>query len=132
MTNIPQWLVNEVADGLAALMALRLRNAPAEDTIELTADIWEQAFMRRLGVAVEPLDAPRIAEGFRRIFPTVTEWPAPAQVMGLMPGRPPQKQLPAPEPTTEEHRENVTKIKTMVNELMDKLYLKNKAKEQGK
>jgi hypothetical protein len=121
--NAPDWLRRELAHGLQALLALRLKNAPAEDMVELTADIWLQAFTRRMGIAVEELDAPRIAEGFRRLFPVAREWPAPADVLGMMPGRPPQKRLPAPVPTEAEHRENVVKVKQMVDELINRLYM---------
>ncbi len=86
-----QGVRREVANGLQALLSLRLRNTPAEDMIELTADIWVAAMGQR--VSVEQLDAPRIAAGFQRLFPTVREWPAPIQVIELMPRRPPQPAL---------------------------------------
>ena len=85
-----QWVRVEVADGLQALLSLRLKNTPAEDMIELTADIWVAALGRR--VSVEQLDAHRIREGFQRLFPKVREWPAPIQVIELMP---PRKPVPA-------------------------------------
>lgn len=88
------WIRGEVADGLQALLSLRLRNTPAEDMIELTADIWVQALALR--VSAETIDAPRIREGFRLIFPRIREWPAPIDVIELMPPRPARAALPAP------------------------------------
>lgn len=126
MKQIPQWLVDEIADGLAALLALRLKNAPAEDTVELTADIWERAFSRRLGVPVEALDAPRIREGFDRIFPTVREWPTPTEVFGLMPPRPPQKALPVPE----REGEPVEEVRSMVVELLKEMDIRDMLKKE--
>lgn len=106
---IPQWLRNEISDGLSGLMALRLRNAPGEDTVDMTADIWEQAMVRHLGrYAEESLDATRIREGFRRIFSVVREWPAPREVIEQMPKRPPLPSLPPPSPgasVDQEYRE---------------------------
>lgn len=89
------WIKCEVGNGLQGLIALRLRNAPAEDMIELTADIWVESFAQR--VSIEGLDAPRIREGFRRIFPRIREWPAPIDVIELMPNRPVRQALPEPE-----------------------------------
>ncbi len=84
------WVRQEVAEGLEALLALRLRNSPAEDMIELTADIWLRAIGQR--VSIEQLDSHRIREGFHRLFPKIREWPAPIQVIELMP---PRKPVPA-------------------------------------
>lgn len=42
------------------------------------------------------IDAPRIREGFRRLFPTLRKWPVPAQLIEQIPGRPLRASLPAP------------------------------------
>ncbi len=86
----PQWVREEVSNGVQALIVLRLRNPPAADTIELTMDVWLAAIAHK--VSIEQLDAPRIKEGFRRFFVKAREWPAPAQIIELMP---PRKPLPA-------------------------------------
>jgi hypothetical protein len=85
--NTEDWVRREVGDGVAALIVLRLKNPPAEDTIELTLDVWLAAIGQK--VSVEALDAPRIREGFRRLFAKTKEWPAPFQVIELMPRRKP-------------------------------------------
>ncbi|GFO67903.1 hypothetical protein GMLC_14820 [Geomonas limicola] len=113
------WIKAEIAHGLQALLSLRLKNTPAEDMIELTADIWVRAFMHRLGrSSIEAIDAPRIQEGFAQTFPRVREWPAPVEVMDRMPARPERAKLPAPEPTAEQHQQSVERVKAMLNDLV--------------
>ena len=85
------WVRIAISSGLAGLLALRLENSPAADTITKTADIWEQAI--RPKASVKDLDAPRIAAAFRQLFPKVRKWPGPAQLVELMPARRPQKTL---------------------------------------
>ena len=112
------WLKREVVEGLQALIALRLKGAPAADMVVLTAEIWQRAFERRLGkYAIEEVDASRIREGFMAQFPKLREWPAPADVIESMPPRPPRAALPEPQVTQEQHQENVRRVKTMLAEL---------------
>lgn len=121
---IPQWLVNEVADGLSALVALRLENAPGEDVLDKTADIWELAFMRELGrYAVEDLDAVRIRDGFGRCFPQVRRWPAPREVIELMPRRPAVLALAAPPHDPSSVQEEYRVCKPILEELIGKFSL---------
>jgi hypothetical protein len=110
------WIRIAVADGLEGLLALRLKNTPAEDMIELTADIWVHAFARR--VSVEGIDAPRIREGFMRIFPRIREWPAPLDVIELMPDRSPQPRLPAPEVSNEQWQRDQQRFDEILNGLL--------------
>jgi hypothetical protein len=111
------WINDAVMDGLSALIALRLKNTPAEDMIELTADIWVRAFRQR--VFIPEVDEPRIRAAFDRIFPRIREWPAPLDVIELMPVRPPQLALPAPVVSDEQHAENVARVKEMIARFMD-------------
>ncbi|MFH1027695.1 MAG: hypothetical protein V1791_06810 [Pseudomonadota bacterium] len=111
------WIRESVADGLGALLALRLKNTPAEDMIELTADIWVRAFRKR--VFIQELDAPRIRAAFDEIFPRIREWPAPRDVLELMPPRPPQLALPAPVVSDEQHAKNVARVKDMISNFMN-------------
>ena len=109
------WVRVEVANGLQALLSLRLKNTPAEDMIELTADIWVAAIGQR--VSIEQLDSHRIREGFQRLFPKIREWPAPIQVIELMPRR-----QPLPEIThtvsSEERENNLKRIREITNSLV--------------
>lgn len=113
------WIRIAVADGLEGLLALRLKNTPAEDMIELTADIWVHAFSQR--VSVESIDAPRIREGFMQIFPRIREWPAPLDVLELMPDRPPQPLLLPPEKSDEEWRRDQRRFDEILNSLIEKV-----------
>ena len=68
--STPGWLREVVGDGLQALIALALDNQPAAEILPLTADIWLRAIERAsIGCDIEAIDAPRIREGFDRLFP---------------------------------------------------------------
>ena len=111
------WINDAVLDGLSALVALRLRNTPAEDMIELTADIWVRAFRQR--VFIQETDEPRIRAAFDLIFPKIREWPAPLDVIELMPPRPERLKLPPPELTDEEHAANVARGRLMIGSFLE-------------
>lgn len=112
------WINDAVMDGLSALVALRLKGTPGEDMIELTADIWVRAF--RHNVFVRELDEPRIKVAFDRVFGRIREWPAPLDVIGLMPPRAERLKLPQPELTEEQRLENVARVRGKINELLQR------------
>lgn len=89
------WLCAGIAQGLQAIVALNLRGAPAVDTITLTADIWHATLKSKL--TVESVDSPRLAQAFGLLFPQLTEWPQPRQLLDLLPRRPARQSLPEPE-----------------------------------
>lgn len=99
------WLRLEIAAGLQALVAQNLKFSPAGDMITMNADVWHLALKK--GCIIEHIDAPRIRSGFERLFPQIKEWPAPAQLLELMPRRLPQQSLPMPEPTEEDRRKGL-------------------------
>jgi len=111
------WVRRAVGDGLEALMALRLKNAPAEDTMEFIADIWLRAFRQR--AFIQELDEPRIRAAFDRIFGRIREWPAPLDVIELMPSRPERVKLPPPETPAGEHEKNVLRVRMMIESLLE-------------
>jgi hypothetical protein len=111
------WINDAVMDGLSALIALRLKNTPAEEMIDLTADIWLRAFRQR--AFIREVDEPRIRAAFDMIFPRIREWPAPLDVIELMPPRPPQLALPELVVSDEQHAENVAKVKDLMAKFMD-------------
>lgn len=111
------WISDAVMDGLSALVALRLKGAPGEDSIEFTADIWVRAF--RQHVFIRELDEPRIRAAFDRIFGRIREWPAPLDVIERMPPRPPQKALPPPETSPEQHAMDVARVRVMVGSFLE-------------
>ncbi len=99
------WLRQEIAAGLQALVAQNLKFSPAGDMIARNADIWHLALKKVC--FIEQIDAPRIRVGFERLFPEIKEWPAPAQLLEHMPRRLPQQSLPMPEPTEEDRRKGL-------------------------
>ncbi len=99
------WLRLEIATGLQALVAQNLKFSPAGDMITMNADVWFLT-LRKVCI-IEQIDAPRIRAGFERLFPQIKEWPAPAQLIELMPRRLPQQSLPMPEPTEEDRRKGL-------------------------
>jgi hypothetical protein len=104
------WVRIAISSGLAGLLALRLENSPAADTITKTADIWEQAI--RPKSSVRDLDEPRITAAFRQLFPKVRKWPGPAQLVELMPTRKPQKAL-SNEISAEQRAENKKRLQEL-------------------
>lgn len=97
MTDAPAWLRREIAAGLQALVSIALDNQPASEILPMTADVWLIAVQRGgVGIGSEEVDAPRVREGFRRLFPLVKEWPKPKQLIEQIPGRPERQRLPAP------------------------------------
>ncbi len=111
------WVRRAVGDGLEALIALRLKNAPAEDTMEFIADIWLRAFRQR--AFIQELDEPRIRAAFDRIFGRIREWPAPLDVIELMPSRPERVKLPPPKASAGEHEKNVLRVRMMIESLLE-------------
>lgn len=111
------WLKREIASGLQALVALSLEGQPSADTLPLTADIWLKAMERRL--CIEAVDAERLRKAFLAFFPVAVRWPAPAQILELLPPRPERVKLPEPEVSAEQHAENVSRVKEMVARFMN-------------
>lgn len=91
----PQWLEHIVIDGVQLLLALRLANAPAADTVDATVTAWLIAFMAR-GHWVEERDGPRFKAAFLRLVSTLDRWPAPKHLLDAMPAAAAQISLPPP------------------------------------
>lgn len=83
-------------EGLQTLLTLRLRNAPAADTIDAVVEVWLAVFMTRHVAWREDRDATRIQRAFLAIAGTVDFWPAPVQVLHAMPRPPESVALAAP------------------------------------
>lgn len=80
------WVRSGIADGLRALVAMRLPGSPAAELITCTADTWHVALARAM--RVEEVDRPRLMEGFARLIAECREWPAPSMLMDRLPARP--------------------------------------------
>jgi hypothetical protein len=91
------WLRQEIAAGLQALVALSRPGTPAADTIALTADIWHVALTGSYQLTVEAIDRPRIYRAFKGLLQQpLKDWPDPAALKPHMPQRPHQRSLEEP------------------------------------
>ena len=109
------WLRIEISAGLQALVAQSLKFQPGADMIAMNADVWHVS-LKKVST-IEPVDAPRIRAGFERLFGRVEEWPAPKQLLDLMPARPPRQSLPMPEPTEADRQKGLAVLKTLKEKL---------------
>ena len=82
----PEWLRNEILDGLSRLMTLSLDRQPAFDVIEGTAHAWLQAvtYQREWTQSADQL---RVRAAFRWLAGNCTSWPAPRQLIEALPKR---------------------------------------------
>lgn len=109
------WLRWEIGAGLSALVAQSLKFQPGADMITMNADVWFVALKKIC--TIEEVDAPRIQAGFQRLFGQIAEWPAPKQLLALMPDRPPRRSLPMPEPTEADRQRG----REVLQQLKDKM-----------
>ncbi|WP_298434511.1 hypothetical protein [Geobacter sp.] len=105
------WLRAGIAQGLQAIVALNLKGAPAVDTVTLSADIWHATLKTKL--TVEQVDTPRLSQAFGLLFPTLTEWPQPKQLIELLPPRPERAKLPSIRPTDEQLAEGRAHLRAL-------------------
>ena len=98
--NAPVWLENSVIEGLQRLLILRLRNAPANDTVDALLNVWLEVMMSAQAWD-ERRDVPRLRTAFMSVASTTDTWPSPAQIIKAMPKPEPQPYLPPPPPTTD-------------------------------
>ena len=119
MTSAPHWLEVVVIEGLQMLLTLRLRNAPAHDTITAVLDVWLLAIMNRNPVWDEERDAPRFRTAFLRLAGTLEAWPAPAQLYRELPKLPEQRELEAPEQPIPRGEKIHRQIATLINRVTD-------------
>ena len=84
LATAPAWLENCIIEGIQMLIALRLMNAPAEDSVNALVDVWCVAFMART-TWHEARDVPRLYQAFARAAAGLERWPTPAQVLDKLP-----------------------------------------------
>lgn len=114
---IEQWFRNEVTDGVMRLLVLRLSGAPWEDEAEYTTQTWiEVLWAAPIGWDAE-LDTRRLRAAFTRLAGQVDRWPAPRQLLALLPERPQRPRLPKPPMSEAKRKENRAKLREMVAEL---------------
>jgi hypothetical protein len=114
------WLKNVIIEGLQMCITVRLRNAPALETIEPVARVWIAVFERQPIVWNEERDLWRIQEAFFAILGDSETFPAPKKVLDYMPPRRAiEFRLPRPERTP-----MPPEIKQQVQQLLGKFGVK--------
>lgn len=123
------WLREAVGDGLMRLFALRLKEAPAAEMIELTAEVWLDSLVNLNRDWQESLDAPRIKKAFIRLTQLCSEWPAPAALIEELPPRDIPRLLPEPPPTKEE-AEEILRTLGLTKDFLGRKIAQTKIKEE--
>jgi hypothetical protein len=113
MNYQPQWLRNEVLDGLSKLVTLSLDRTPAVDVIVGTAETWMEAICHRREWH-ESQDRMRVRQAFATLASS-TSWPNPKQFLDALPARMTQRErqaLMSPEEVErrEESRDRVNEM----------------------
>ena len=119
MNHAPHWLEVVVIEGLQMLLTLRLRNAPAHDTITAVLDVWLMAIMSRNPIWFEERDKPRFQAAFLRLAGTLEAWPAPAQLYRELPKLPDQCALEAPEQPIPRGEKIHRQIATLIDQVTE-------------
>lgn len=111
--EVEDWVKREVGRGLYMILAERLPYAPKLDEIKTLTQAWSFVFKRRLCLAFEKVDAPRIQEAFCRAM-ELKKWPAASYVADLMPPRPQRPAVPHLPQRTARGYDELKKIQEML------------------
>lgn len=87
-----KWLKQTIAHGFALLVVLKLKNAPAEDTIKKTMEAWYQVLTYKRHWVQEE-DQERFEEAFMRLAQECEWFPTPKELLAMLPRKFP-KALP--------------------------------------
>lgn len=110
------WFKDSIINGLQALLALRLRNAPSTETLEAVAKIWVATLRNRPISWDEEQDRARIQKAFMELAATRTHWPSPADFLSVMPPRKDHLKLDAPV-----HRGMSPKTRALVDSVLNRM-----------
>jgi len=117
MSHPAQWFRDEIFAGLARLLVLRLPSAPWEEEAQYTQQTWiEVLWAAPIGWDAE-LDTQRIRAAFNRLAARADRWPAPRQMLDLLPDRPQQQRLARPPMSDAQRRRNQARLREMMAEL---------------
>lgn len=86
--TMPEWVRNQMMDGLSKLMLLRLQGAPPADAVKGVAEVWCEALTLHTWAFTEELDAQRLPQAFDLLIQQADRWVQPAQLIRLIPPRP--------------------------------------------
>ncbi|NBI42016.1 hypothetical protein GVX76_00615 [[Haemophilus] felis] len=95
-----QWLKPVLAQGVAMLLLLRLKNSPTEDVIQPTLEAWYRVITYKNVWDIE-LDKWRFETAFMRLGRTCDWFPTPKQLLEALPQRE-YPELPPPPPKSAE------------------------------
>lgn len=110
----PKWFQQAIGEGLQRMRAVGLEGAPPVETIELTAEVWADAIWGCPTAWDEALDRERLRMAFKEATRKCDKWPAPKQVLALMPKRASQLMLSEPKLTEEQRKANLLKIRQTI------------------
>lgn len=112
--DVPDWFYQSVSAGLGMLLVLHLRGAPGHETIEFTEQVWVDLLWSAPVEWDQELDAGRIQRGFQKLGREVEQWPAPKQLLNMLPARR-QRVAIGRQFSTEELEANIQKMKDIMN-----------------
>jgi hypothetical protein len=115
-TEAPLWFRRTVADGLKVLVALSLPYEPALDLMPATKKLWIH-LLWNCGKAWREEDAGRLLEAFTRLATRVDRWPAPKQLLEVLPPRPQPLSLDAPEVDREASKRHCQALVEMLKDV---------------
>lgn len=95
-----QWLKPVLAQGVAMLLLLRLKNSPTEDVIQPTLEAWYRVITHKRSYEMG-LDKKRFEDAFMYLAQTCDWFPTPKQLLEALPRRE-YPELPPPPPKSAE------------------------------
>lgn len=78
------WFANTMLSGIQTLYVLRLEGSPSADTLPALADAWISCVWATR-TWIEQRDAQRITRAFTSLAASAKRWPAPADLLTLLP-----------------------------------------------
>ena len=106
---VAPWFGRLVSEELSRLYLLRLEFSPSNDTFPAVVDVWISALWQSRHWQ-EELDKARLQQGFNQLLISQKTWPKPADLMRVLPDRPPVVALPQPELTAEQKARNRARV----------------------
>ena len=102
-----EWLEEKIVEGVQSMIVIRMRNAPALETITTVARVWILIFKRQPIVWNEIEDGWRIEEAFLSHMSESEFFPTPKDILTAMPKRKEAVMLALPRPEKKPCGKNV-------------------------
>lgn len=116
-SKLPRGVYNEVVCGLQKMLALRLPNSPAADTIGATVAVWEEALSHNR-VWHDEQDVKRVQTAFKLLAIHLDRFPLPCDFFKVLPKPTPPPMLAYRFWETEEEK---TKGKEQLNKMIKQI-----------